>query len=430
MEGLDIMIINSIRNRNIFIICFVSTLMGQFYISPDNSGFRLTLVVFFTSLFLVYFKDYNVMLISSAVGISTFLFRSMIYYLKHDLAYFDVLVQFFPALLYYFLFGFLFEILKVRENLDSPLNGFLALLVADSLPNIIEVSLRKIWLISDFSLVINQIILTGIFRTTAVMIIYYWSRHYINKLQANEKEKYYRESTMLISKLKTELFFLKKSKQNIEDLVAYTHDHYEKAEDEKYKAPLLKIAKDIHEIKKDYLRVTTGMKSVFNSDSNIKYMSNKDIFDIIEDNTLKLIKSSNKKIQFTTRYNNIFLTEKYYSTISVLNNLIINSIDAIETSGKINIGSIVLKNSVKFYVEDNGKGIPEDKLEIVFKSGYTTKYDPDTGKMSTGLGLSHVQNIVRDFFEGEVDIESTQKKGTKISFTIPKKFLRTEAKLC
>lgn len=416
--------------RNIFIICIVSTLMGQFYISPFNTGFRLTLVVFFTSLFLLYFRTYNAILISSSVGICTFLFRSFIFYLRNDLAFLDVLTQFSPVLYYYFFFGLFFKVLRVRENLDYPLNGFLSLLVADALPNIIEASIRKVWIISDFGPIINQIIIIGILRTSAVMIIYYWIRYYINKLQTTEKEKYYRESTILISKLKTELFFLRKSRQNIEDLVAFTHNHYEAIEDEKYKAPLLKIAKDIHEIKKDYLRVTTGMSSIFDSDTNIKFMSNKDIFDVIEDNTLRMIDSKKKKIQFSVKYCEVFLTDKYYSTISVLNNLIINSIDAIESSGKINIGSFVRDNEVVFYVEDTGEGIPQDKLDVVFKAGYTTKYDVETGKMSTGLGLAHVNNIVTDFFKGKLDIESTVKKGTKISFTIPKELLTRKDKLC
>lgn len=421
---------NNMKIRNIFIICIVSTLMGQFYISPFNTGFRLTLVVFFTSLFLVYFRTYNVIFISSTVGICTFLFRSLIFYLRNDLAFSDVLIQFLPVLSYYFFFGLFFELLKVRENLESPLTGFLSLLVADSLPNIIEASIRKIWAVSDFSLIINQIIIIGILRTSAVIIIYYWIKYYINRLRASEKEKYYRESTILISKLKTELFFLRKSKKNIEDLVSYTHNHYEETKNEKYKAALLKIAKDIHEIKKDYLRVTTGMSAVFDSDSNIKFMSNKDIFDIIEDNAIKLISSKNKDIQFSVECDSLFLTDKFYSTISVLNNLIINSIDAIESSGKINIGSYVEDDRVIFYVEDTGEGISPDKLNVVFKSGYTTKYDAETGKMSTGLGLAHVNNIVTDFFKGDINICSELKKGTKISFTIPRKLLSRKDKLC
>lgn len=414
---------NSARIRNIFIICIVSTLMGQFYISPFNTDFRLTLVVFFISLFLLYFNDYNIIFISVSVGICTFLFRSFIFYLEHDVIFSKVIIQFIPVLVYYFFFGLLFKVLKIRESSNQPLNMFFYLLIADSIPNIMEISIRRIWNPIDFGNVINQIILIGIIRTTAVLVVYYWVKYYLNKFQESERSKYYRESIMLISKLKTELFFLKKSRNNIEDLVSYTHHNYETTKDAKSKASFLKIAKDIHEIKKDYLRVITGMDSVFSSETNIKYMSNKDIFNILEDNALKLIKSKNKNIIFTASYDEIFLTDKFYSLISILNNLIINSIDAIDLYGEIKLRFGSADNNIIFVVEDTGEGIPKDKLDIVFREGYTTKYDSETGIMSTGLGLAHVYNIVTEYFNGKINIESAIKKGTKISISILKNSL-------
>jgi signal transduction histidine kinase len=41
-----------------------------------------------------------------------------------------------------------------------------------------------------------------------------------------------------------------------------------------------------------------------------------------------------------------------------------------------------------FYVEDDGSGIPEDKREAVFESGFTTNRD------GTGFGLAIVTEIV------------------------------------
>jgi len=78
---------------------------------------------------------------------------------------------------------------------------------------------------------------------------------------------------------------------------------------------------------------------------------------------------------------------------------------------------------VVFLVEDTGEGIPEEKMEVIFKSGYTTKYDNKTGKMSTGLGLSHVQNIVTEYFKGTIDVMSEINKGTKITIRIPREII-------
>ncbi len=182
---------------------------------------------------------------------------------------------------------------------------------------------------------------------------------------------------------------------------------------------MLKIAKDIHEIKKDYLRVIASMNSIFTMDTNIRYMSIKDILSIVKDSVLDLIQLSNKKIEVFTEYNELFITDKFYSIISILGNLVINSIDAIDSYGEIRI-SVNLGENIVFTVKDSGEGIKKGKEEIIFKFGYTTKYDKETGKMSTGLGLSHVKSIVTENFNGSVRVESSSNKGTKFIIEIPK----------
>ncbi len=410
---------NSKKIRNIFIISMVSVLMGQLYISPFNIVFRLTLAVFFMSLFLIYFKNYSIMMITMSVGFSTFLFRSIVYYLGSGISFEAVVIQYLPVLSYYLFFGFLFKALKVRDYLDQPFNSFLSLWVCDSISNIVEVLIRRIWEVLPLDKLVITIILVGVVRTIMTLMVYYLSQYYISKFQKNEREKYYREIIVFISKLKTELFLLNKSRNDIEETVAYVHNYYDEIEDEYLKAPLLKITKDIHEIKKDYLRVIAGMNSIFNSDTIIKYMSIKDILYIVEDNASKLINHKKKKIVVSVNYDEIFLTNEFYSIVSILNNLTVNSIDAIPCYGKIHIETTLEKDEVVFCVEDTGEGIPEEKMTVIFKSGYTTKYNNQTGKMSTGLGLSHVQNIVTEYFKGTIDVMSEVNKGTKITIRIP-----------
>ncbi len=413
--------------RNIFIISMISVLMGQIYISPFNIVFRLTLAVFFMSIFLIYFKNYSIMMITLSVGFSTFLFRSIVYYLGSDMSFESVLIQYLPVLSYYIFFGLLFKLLKVREYLDQPFNSFFSLWICDSIPNIIEATIRKTWEIASFDKIVIAIILMGAVRTILTLTVYYITKYYINKFQQKEREKYYHEVIVFISKLKTELFILNKSRDDIEETMAYAHNLYEKIEEECFKKPLLKIAKDIHEIKKDYLRVIAGMNSIFNSDANIKYMSIKDILKLVEDNVLKLIDYNKKKIAVSVKYDEVFLVDEFYSIISILNNLTVNSIDAIPFYGKIQIRAALEDNEMIFSVEDTGEGIPKEKEKIIFKSGYTTKYDSKTGKMSTGLGLYHVHNIVTEYFSGSIDVISEVNKGTKITIRIPKELIIRKA---
>ena len=404
--------------KDIFTISMVSVLMGQFYLSPFNIGFRLTLAVFFMSLFLIYFKEYNIILITMSVGLSTFFFRTLVFYLGNDIGFFNAIGIYIPVLFYYLFFGIFFKILDVRNLLDKPFQFFISLWICDAVPNIIEVIIRKAWQYSEFNKLIVTIIIVGALRTIVLLSAYYLTSFYYDKEKLVEREKYYREIIVFISKLKTELFILKKSRNDIENAVAYTHNYYDTIDDENLKKPILKIAKDIHEIKKDYLRVIAGMNSIFDTDTEIKEMTIEEILLIVKEHVINLVKQKNKKIDVYIEYNEMFKIKEFYTIISVLNNLTVNSIDAIKGSGKIKIKAN-LDEDIQFTVEDTGEGIKNEKKEVVFNSGYTTKYDKETGKMSTGLGLSHVWNIIVENYNGTIEIESETNIGTKFLIKIP-----------
>ena len=66
-------------------------------------------------------------------------------------------------------------------------------------------------------------------------------------------------------------------------------------------------------------------------------------------------------------------------------------------------------------VQDNGKGIPAELHKKVFEPFYTTARD----KGGTGLGLNILYNLVRQKFNGEIDLVSSPGEGTTITVCIP-----------
>jgi PAS domain S-box-containing protein len=73
-----------------------------------------------------------------------------------------------------------------------------------------------------------------------------------------------------------------------------------------------------------------------------------------------------------------------------------------------------------FVVEDTGIGIPKQSLEMIqekFQQVHTGNTRPFGGP---GLGLSIVKQLI-ELHKGEFSIESTEEKGTKVSFSIPYK---------
>ncbi len=98
----------------------------------------------------------------------------------------------------------------------------------------------------------------------------------------------------------------------------------------------------------------------------------------------------------------------------VLINLLLNAVHAIDENGTIYIRSRmeIKKNRVVVELEDNGCGIPGDRLKKIFEPFYTTK---STG---TGLGLSVSYGIIKNH-KGSIKIFSEPGTGTIISMTFP-----------
>jgi signal transduction histidine kinase len=102
----------------------------------------------------------------------------------------------------------------------------------------------------------------------------------------------------------------------------------------------------------------------------------------------------------------------------ILVNLIVNAEDATRQS---NAGAPLIRIKLSqsgqravLRIEDNGCGIPADKLRTVFQPYYTTK-PPGQG---TGLGMAVVERIVESY-GGKITLTSQEGRGTTLSFDLP-----------
>ncbi len=92
-------------------------------------------------------------------------------------------------------------------------------------------------------------------------------------------------------------------------------------------------------------------------------------------------------------------------------NIMMNSVQAIEKDGEINISMDTSSGYIVVTIEDSGPGIPSEIAEMIFRPFFTTKHD------GTGLGLAIVYKIVLSH-HGEVFFENT-KNGACFTVRIP-----------
>ena len=95
-------------------------------------------------------------------------------------------------------------------------------------------------------------------------------------------------------------------------------------------------------------------------------------------------------------------------------NILRNSIQAIEDTGRIEITTWLQDGIIHIRISDSGCGIPDSAMSRIFDPFFTTK---DVGK-GTGLGLAISYGIVKKH-HGEIRVESTGPEGTAFLLRLP-----------
>ena len=88
----------------------------------------------------------------------------------------------------------------------------------------------------------------------------------------------------------------------------------------------------------------------------------------------------------------------------VLENLLKNAVNAIESTGNIKVEISASKTRPQVYIDvtDTGKGIPRSKFETVFQPGYTTR------KRGWGLGLSLTKRMIENYHNGQIFVKDSE----------------------
>lgn len=124
--------------------------------------------------------------------------------------------------------------------------------------------------------------------------------------------------------------------------------------------------------------------------------------------------SKQKQIQISTHFrDNPMIYADPEKLHQAFINIILNSIEAIEGNGEINISTQLSEDFVKIIFEDNGPGIPPEIIDKVLTPFFTTK------SKGLGIGLS-VSNKIILAHQGKLSIlNTTEKKGTIVLISLP-----------
>ncbi|WP_317964256.1 sensor histidine kinase [Paenibacillus sp. CCS19] len=387
----------------ISVVAIVVAVAGEFKINPFiGEVFRIGLgsSAFLFLLLLMSHLDY--WRTGIAAGATVLLFRVSLdgaasagtFYLL------DSVKTHFSAMLYYIVFGAGMALIQRRLHQLNPLILGACVSLIDVVSNEAELLMRSVafglpyfetnqWMLISVIAVVRSYFTTGIYSSIAV--------HQMRSVHA-EQQKRIEQMINVGSGLYGEVFYLRKSMDAIEQITAKSHDLYGLLSKEglnDYSRSVLEITQQIHEVKKDSQRILAGLMKLVDLESALE-MTLAEIVELVVKSNGKYSRMLKKEVLIEKDVGIDYLTAHYVPLITVLNNLAANSVEAIERHGTIRIRVCEREGETLFIVSDTGTGIAEQDKDMVFEPGFTTKFNQE-GVAATGIGLSHVRDIVGSF---------------------------------
>ena len=413
-------------SAKIAIIASIVALSSQIYINVFADSFRISLAVIILS-FLILTLGINIsnVKICSVTALFVFIFRICVHITMHDNLH--SIADYIPNAVFYVVFGILFSILCTNKHTIKPSQIFITAFICDFLSNICEICITNSSLSFETA---NDVIVTltaiAAIRAFAAWLLIITEKQYRTLLQREEHENRYQRLFLMTTGIKNEIFFMKKNSEEIENVMGTAYRLYEKLSntdlDPEIKNMSLALAKDVHEIKKDYIRIIKGIENEISEKYDEKQMKFSDILHILKNSTYNLLEEKDLKINLKFEYKDNFVTHEHYELMNIFKNLVTNAIEAIEseeTGDTITIEQSLVDNEYIFVVKDNGPGISKRHLPNIFKMGYSTKFDYVTGNIYRGVGLCGVKATVEENFGGTISVNSVFGNGTQFTIKIP-----------
>ncbi len=111
------------------------------------------------------------------------------------------------------------------------------------------------------------------------------------------------------------------------------------------------------------------------------------------------------------------VTADYDKLKQVLSNLLDNSLKYTQKDGKIEINTLLVDGSLRLSIRDFGRGIPEDKLALIFDKYEQVNEKTDRQK-GHGIGLA-IARMICELHGGKIWAESKEGQGSTFYFEIP-----------
>lgn len=171
------------------------------------------------------------------------------------------------------------------------------------------------------------------------------------------------------------------------------------------------------------LRLINNIIDITKIDSGFLYsnFTCQNIVSIVEDISQSIVDYAKNKgisIIFDTDIEEKYILCDVDMIERIILNLLSNAIKFTEAGGKIEISLFDKNKSIEIRVKDNGIGISQDKLSLIFERFRQVDKSLTRKQEGSGIGLSLVKSLV-EMHKGKIEVLSTLGKGTTFIVNFP-----------
>lgn len=399
----------------IIAIALMTAIMGEFKIYPiESSAFRLGLgsITFFL---LILVTNVPVLLTGFITSLFLLLFRTIIDVIALTDTMLDLFILNIPASLYYIVFAFCIDRLALRKLKEFPLQLGIFGAIFELMANLVEHIMYALLIQTSFISWKQIFILIAVAFLRSFFVVGIYS-----SITINEQKKKMQEMLSMQTNLYTETLYMQQTMHLVEQVTADSFLLYKNLRETNHdlSTEVLRISSEMHEVKKNTQRVVAGLTNLMEDRKKSSYSIMQLLKFAIHTHTQYSV-YLNKKIVFHLNGFTGCNTKQYLAILSIINNILSNAVEAIDEKGTISLHVKETDKDLHFIIENNGPTIKPHNLEVIFDAGFTTKFDFN-GNASTGIGLHHVQSIIRSL-GGTIQVTSAEL--TTFHLTIKKQFL-------
>ena len=415
--------INYSKLKKMTLIAIVDILASLFYFGYLVQEFRITLSVVTLPVLLYIYRELKPLPTVLYVGFISILGRSL-FSTFSGYSFLEAFIGSYPELGFYFIYGVLYQYFYYKFKHSEYIYWFISVVLCDFLGNTGEIFVRA--LVAEGFVIHSEFImllLIASVRGGIAFLIIISINYYHLFLKRKEHEERYRRLLVFSSELESEIYYMNMNIDFIEKVMSNSYNLYEKlSKDDNMREEseiALNIAKEVHEVKKNYIGFIGAMEDIMGKRLEKRSMFFSDTAEILGEMLRVYIDKNNLDIDLNLNIKSDIEIKKHYYIMSILRNIMMNAIESIgKDRGRVDLIFERKNDSIFFRVRDSGEGIKNKNLDYIFHPGFSTKFNEDSGEIKRGIGLTLVKDIVEKEFMGEISVIS-EDRFTEFLIMIP-----------